>query len=132
MSASLGNHHGRPLGTSLAAFFSLHVTGLFRLFLRTVRKFPPLPNSPSRVLPVQCASKGNMVRLGCKFFEKHVIDGEFLLDSILSGQRVSHQLSDVFMLRPEIGYFHSYDAKAFDLGTKNYMWQAGLDMIVRF
>ena len=44
----------------------------------------------------------------------------------------SHQLSDVFMIRPEIGYFHSYDAKAFDLGRKNYLWQGGVDVTMRF
>ena len=44
----------------------------------------------------------------------------------------SHQLSDVLMLRPEIGYFHSYDAKAFDLGKKNYLWQFGMDVTMRF
>jgi putative OmpL-like beta-barrel porin-2 len=44
----------------------------------------------------------------------------------------SHQLSDVFMIRPEIGYFHSYDAKAFDLGQKNYLWQFGMDVTMRF
>src|SRR2546426_2394173 len=37
----------------------------------------------------------------------------------------SHMLSDVVMMRPEIGYFHSYDAKAFDRGRKNYLWQIG-------
>jgi hypothetical protein len=44
----------------------------------------------------------------------------------------SHQLSDVLMIRPEIGYYHAYDAKAFDLGRKNYIWQAGVDMTIRF
>jgi hypothetical protein len=44
----------------------------------------------------------------------------------------SHQLSDVLMIRPEVGYFHSYDAKAFDLGRKSYMWQGGIDLTVRF
>jgi len=44
----------------------------------------------------------------------------------------SHQLSDVFMIRPEIGYFHSYDAKAFDLGRRNYLWQGGVDVTMRF
>src|SRR5262249_48401319 len=38
----------------------------------------------------------------------------------------THRFSDVFMVRPEIGYFHSYDAKAFDVGHKNYLWQGGL------
>ena len=44
----------------------------------------------------------------------------------------THQFSDSMMIRPEIGYFHSYDAKAFNLGKKNYLWQAGVDMTLRF
>jgi len=44
----------------------------------------------------------------------------------------SHAFSDVLLFRPEIGYFHSYDAKAFDLGKKNYLWQGGMDMTLRF
>jgi len=35
-----------------------------------------------------------------------------------------HQLSDVIMIRPEIGYA---DAKAFDLGRKNYLWAGRVD-----
>ena len=45
---------------------------------------------------------------------------------------LSYQITDTLMVRPEIGYFHSYDAKAFDLGKKNFLWQAGVDMTVRF
>jgi putative OmpL-like beta-barrel porin-2 len=44
----------------------------------------------------------------------------------------SHQLSDVFMIRPEVGYFHSYDAKAFDIGRKNFQWQGGFDVTWRY
>jgi hypothetical protein len=44
----------------------------------------------------------------------------------------SHQFSDVLTIRPEVGYYHSYNAKAFDIGRKNYLWQGGLDVIVRF
>jgi hypothetical protein len=44
----------------------------------------------------------------------------------------THQLSDSIALRPEIGYYHSYDAKAFDLGRRNELWLGGLDVIVRF
>ena len=44
----------------------------------------------------------------------------------------THQLSDVLALRPEVGYYHSYDAKAFDLGKRNYMWLGGLDVVLRF
>jgi len=44
----------------------------------------------------------------------------------------THQLSDVLELRPEVGYYHSYDAKAFDLGKRNYLWMGGLDVVLRF
>jgi len=45
---------------------------------------------------------------------------------------LSHQITDSLMIRPEIGYFHSYDAKAFDLGKRNYQWQAGVDFTIRY
>jgi hypothetical protein len=44
----------------------------------------------------------------------------------------THQLSDVLELRPEVGYYHSYDAKAFDLGKRNFLWMGGLDVVLRF
>jgi len=44
----------------------------------------------------------------------------------------THQLSDLLELRPEIGYYHSSDVKAFDLGKRNYLWMGGLDIILRF
>src|SRR5882724_8419072 len=44
----------------------------------------------------------------------------------------THQLSDVFSIRPEVGYYHSYDEKAFDLGRRNYDWIGGLDATLRF
>lgn len=44
----------------------------------------------------------------------------------------THQLSDVLAIRPEVGYYHSYDAKAFDLGRRNYLWLGGLDVVLRF
>jgi len=44
----------------------------------------------------------------------------------------SHQITDSMMIRPEIGYFHSYNANAFNLGKKNYLWQGGVDMTLRF
>jgi len=44
----------------------------------------------------------------------------------------THQLSDVLAIRPEVGYYHSYDAKAFDLGKRNFMWLGGLDVTLRF
>ncbi|MFL5338686.1 MAG: outer membrane beta-barrel protein [Gemmataceae bacterium] len=45
---------------------------------------------------------------------------------------LSHQFSSNFLIRPEIGYFHSYDVPAFDLGTKKNQVQYGFDMTVRF
>jgi hypothetical protein len=44
----------------------------------------------------------------------------------------SHQLSDSIAIRPEVGYYRSYDAKAFDLGRQHHLWMGGLDVIVRF
>ena len=31
---------------------------------------------------------------------------------------ISHQFNDLVMIRPEIGFYHSYNVPAFDLGTK--------------
>jgi len=45
---------------------------------------------------------------------------------------LTHQLSDVLEIRPEVGYYHSYDAKAFDLGRRNYDWIGGMDVTLRF
>jgi hypothetical protein len=44
----------------------------------------------------------------------------------------THQFSDSFAIRPEVGYYHSYDDKAFDLGRASHLWMGGLDVIVRF
>jgi hypothetical protein len=44
----------------------------------------------------------------------------------------SHQLSDSIAIRPEVGYYRSCDAKAFDLGRQHHLWMGGLDVIVRF
>ena len=44
----------------------------------------------------------------------------------------THQFSDVLALRPEVGYYRAYDAKAFDLGRRSDMWMGGLDVILRF
>jgi len=44
----------------------------------------------------------------------------------------THQFNNVLAIRPEVGYYHSYDAKAFDLGKKNFLWMGGLDVILRF
>jgi len=45
---------------------------------------------------------------------------------------LSHQFNDRFMVRPEIGYYHSYDVAAFDLGTKSNLLMYGFDVTVRF
>jgi hypothetical protein len=45
---------------------------------------------------------------------------------------LTHQFSDVLEIRPEVGYYHSYNAKAFDLGKRNYDWIGGLDVVLRF
>jgi len=45
---------------------------------------------------------------------------------------LSHQFNDRLMLRPEIGYYHSYDVPAFDLGTKHNLLLYGFDLTVRF
>jgi Putative beta-barrel porin-2, OmpL-like. bbp2 len=44
----------------------------------------------------------------------------------------THQLSDVLAIRPEVGYYHSYNATAFDLGRKNFLWLGGVDVTLRF
>ena len=44
----------------------------------------------------------------------------------------THQFNNVLEIRPEVGYYHSYDARAFDLGKKNFLWMGGLDLIFRF
>jgi hypothetical protein len=45
---------------------------------------------------------------------------------------ISHQFSATMMLRPEIGFYHSYDVPAFDLGTKRSQLVVGFDFTVRF
>jgi len=45
---------------------------------------------------------------------------------------LSHQFSPVFTVRPEIGYYRSYDVPAFDNGTRKDMVLGGLDVILRF
>jgi hypothetical protein len=44
----------------------------------------------------------------------------------------TYQLSPSIMIRPEVGYYHSYNAKAFDLGKKDYAVIGGLDVTLRF
>ena len=45
---------------------------------------------------------------------------------------LSHQFNDVLMIRPEIGWYHSYDVPAFDLGKKNSILIYGFDLTLRF
>ena len=45
---------------------------------------------------------------------------------------LSHQFNDVLMIRPEIGFYHSYDVPAFDLGKKNSILIYGFDLTLRF
>jgi hypothetical protein len=45
---------------------------------------------------------------------------------------ITHNLSPTFQVRPEIGYYRNWDQPAFDLGTKQYLLQYGLDMTLRF
>jgi hypothetical protein len=44
----------------------------------------------------------------------------------------SHNFSNVWQVRPEIGYYRSYTVPAFDLGTKKNQVMAGMDMTIRF
>jgi len=44
----------------------------------------------------------------------------------------THQLSDSIAIRPEIGYYHAYDDKAFDLGRASHLLMGGLDVVLRF
>ena len=45
---------------------------------------------------------------------------------------LSHQFNDVFMVRPEIGYYRNWNQGAFDLGTRKDMLMGGLDVTMRF
>ena len=38
----------------------------------------------------------------------------------------------MLMIRPEFGYYHSYNAAAFDLGTRKDLYLGGLDVTLRF
>jgi hypothetical protein len=44
----------------------------------------------------------------------------------------SHNFSPVFQVRPEIGYYHSWNASAFDNGARNNLLLYGFDMTLRF
>jgi hypothetical protein len=45
---------------------------------------------------------------------------------------LSHYFNDVFVVRPEIGYYRNWTNPNFDSGTKNGIWVYGLDMTFRF
>jgi hypothetical protein len=45
---------------------------------------------------------------------------------------ISHQFNDRVMIRPEIGYYHSYDVPAFDLGKSKDLLMGGFDLTIRF
>lgn len=45
---------------------------------------------------------------------------------------ISHQFNDLMMIRPEIGYYHSYDVPAFNLGKNKDLLLYGFDFTIRF
>ena len=45
---------------------------------------------------------------------------------------ISHQFNDHVMIRPELGYYHSYNVPAFDLGKNSNLLMGGFDLTVRF
>jgi hypothetical protein len=45
---------------------------------------------------------------------------------------ISHQFNDLMMIRPEIGYYRSYNVPAFNLGKANYLIMYGFDFTIRF
>jgi hypothetical protein len=45
---------------------------------------------------------------------------------------ISHNFSEVFQVRPEIGYYRNWNEQAFDNGTKKGIWLYGFDMTLRF
>ncbi len=44
----------------------------------------------------------------------------------------THNINVVFQIRPEIGYYHSWNQPALDLGTRKNMVLYGFDMTLRF
>lgn len=44
----------------------------------------------------------------------------------------THNFNSVFQVRPEIGYYRNWTSPAFDLGTRNGMFMAGVDVTLRF
>jgi len=45
---------------------------------------------------------------------------------------LSHYFNDVFVVRPEIGYYRNWTNPNFDNGTKHGIWLYGFDMTLRF
>jgi hypothetical protein len=45
---------------------------------------------------------------------------------------ISHQFNDLLMIRPEIGFYHSYDVPAFNLGRNSNLLMGGFDLTLRF
>jgi hypothetical protein len=45
---------------------------------------------------------------------------------------LSHYFNDVFIVRPEIGYYRNWENPAFDNGTKHGIWIYGFDVTLRF
>ncbi len=45
---------------------------------------------------------------------------------------ISHQINDLMMIRPEIGYYHSYNEPAFNLGKNSNLLMGGFDFTIRF
>ena len=44
----------------------------------------------------------------------------------------THNFTPSLQMRPEVGYYRNWDQPAFDLGTRQGMWLAGLDVTLRF
>jgi hypothetical protein len=45
---------------------------------------------------------------------------------------ISHYFNNLFIVRPEIGYYRNWTNPVFDLNTRHGIWQYGFDMILRF
>ncbi len=45
---------------------------------------------------------------------------------------LTHNFNEILQIRPEIGWYHSYDVPAFNLGTRRNMVLYGMDMTLRF
>jgi hypothetical protein len=45
---------------------------------------------------------------------------------------LSHYFNDVFLVRPEIGYYRNWHEQGFDNGTKRGIWIYGFDVTLRF